>query len=100
MKTLLIILGVFLLGVVFCTSPCYAECTLDPLWGPFMTVIKYYTGKAKIQEKWECAKLFDPPPGYGVCFYNYLDNSGKPQYMCISGEFKVLFPVNLPPNWH
>ena len=57
MKRLLIVLGVFLLGVVFCTAPGYAACTLEPLWSPFMTVIKYQTGKAKILEMWECAKI-------------------------------------------
>jgi len=98
MKRLLIVLGVFLSGVVFCTAPGYAACTLEPLWSPFMTVIKYQTGKAKILEMWECAKITDPPQGNGVCFYNYLDNNGHYQYMCISGEFKVLYPINFRPD--
>jgi hypothetical protein len=93
MKNLLICLSILFIGIVFCITPCYAACSLSSDNGSYTTVIRYVTGRAKVQEKWECAQNAYAQ-GNGVCFYNILDNEGNSQYICLSGEFKVVFPMN------
>ena len=94
MKKLLIVSVIFLVGIVFCAAHCYAACTLDPANGPYTTVIKYNTGKKTIQEKWECAIDAIFSYGSGGCFHNVLNNVGDTQKICLSGEIKILYPVN------
>jgi len=89
----IIVTCLVLLVISFYTTTGYAACALSPENGPYTTVIKYYTGKKTVMEKWECAQEVEPQAN-GVCFYNVLDNSYNTQYTCISGEFKVLYPVN------
>jgi hypothetical protein len=96
MKRLMVSLGVMLLGIVFCVAPSHAVCALAD--GPYATVTKYYTGKNKVMERWECADdggIYHS--GNGVCFYNYLNNERDHEYICISGEFKIVFPLNYSP---
>jgi hypothetical protein len=89
-------LGIVLLGIVFCVAPSHAVCALAD--GSYATVTKYYTGKNKVMERWECVSPGGiDGSGNGVCFSNYLNNDERDrEYICISGEYKIVFPLNWP----
>jgi hypothetical protein len=93
MKRLLIVLCIVLVGVVFSFNLCDAACPFQD--GPYITVYKYWTGEAKVQEVWECVHdLSDYVYGNAVCFFNQVDNSNNTQTICISGDFKILYPLD------
>jgi hypothetical protein len=91
MKRLMIVLGIVLMGVVFCTAPCYAVCPYFP-GNSYPIVYKYMVGKKTVQEKWECVIDIQYSNSNGVCFYNFVDASNARQ-ICISGDFKIEYPV-------
>ena len=98
MKRLMVVLSLVLVGIVFCVGPCYAECPYTD-YAPYPTIYKYVPGKTKVWEKWECVLYFSESLGSGFCFTNqvapYASQTGMPsQRICISGDFKVVYPVD------
>jgi hypothetical protein len=94
MKRLMVSLGIVLVGIVFCVNLCYAQCPTNT-GGPIVTVYKYFSGKKNIQEKWECA-LINEFYGNTVCFTVYTGYPTPRQRICISGDYKIEYPMNEP----
>ena len=97
MKKLLINFGIVLLGIMFSTNLCYAACAIPTTGDPYITVIKYVPNKIKVQEKWECVEGIEYFLGNGICFWNRLDDQGNSQAICITGEYRIVYPPNMYP---
>jgi hypothetical protein len=98
MKRLLMVLCIVLAGVVFSANFCYAICAIPPHIGaPYITVIKYVPNKTKVQETWECVEDIEYFLGNGICFWNRLDDQGNSQAICITGEYRIVYPPNMSP---
>ncbi len=94
MKKGILFLSVILAGIAFSLNFCFAACPFQD-GSLYATVKKLVPGKKKVLEKWECVDYI--PSGYinnGICFSNVLNDSGDSQYICITGEYRIEFPIN------
>lgn len=95
MKRSIVILSIVLVGFLFGVSLCSAACPFQD--GHYATVKKLVPGKTKVLEKWECVKyLTSEHANNGICFENRINEFGDFQYICITGEYRLEFPINIP----